>query len=404
MLALMLFLAACGEPAAPRAEADGAVIAATMQSGDDCDDDDDDDDDDDCRTRELEYAAREIVLVGISRAQERRLVEAGFTSIARRRIALLGGDVVRLGAPVGLSESAALGRARALLGDIVGDLNHIYRLQQSSPCSGAHCATLRAMAWPEQFARCGANLRIGVVDTDVVRTHQALRGRAIEVHSALAPGRDPAGADHGTAIVALIVGRADGPAPGLAPRARVIAVNAFHADAAGRAQADAVDLAAALDRVSRANVRVVNMSFAGPSNEVLERSVAALAARGVTLVAAMGNDARATPRFPAAYPSVLAITAVDTGNRLYRLANTGPHVAFAAPGVAILAADEDGTGVVSGTSYATALASAVIMRERGRANHEAALAAVRARAMDLGAPGRDARSGWGLIRADGAPC
>jgi len=71
-------------------------------------------------------------------------------------------------------------------------------------------------------------------------------------------------------------------------------------------------------------VRVVNMSLSGPPNEVLKRAIASAQAKGMVIVAAAGNNgAGAGPSYPAAYPGVIAVTAVDRNLDVYRRATQG---------------------------------------------------------------------------------
>jgi subtilisin family serine protease len=161
--------------------------------------------------------------------------------------------------------------------------------------------------------------------------------------------------------------------------------------------------AKALDWLVSEQVDIVNMSIAGPRNSVLSLLLAAADARSVILIAATGNEGRGTVAFPAADPHVIAITAIDARLRLFGSANTGRDVDFAAPGVDLLVVGDKGSTYRSGTSYAAALATAVIAHEIGAGKHtrERIVAALRAGAQDLGAPGRDSKFGWGLLRLSG---
>jgi subtilisin family serine protease len=105
----------------------------------------------------------------------------------------------------------------------------------------------------------------------------------------------------------------------------------------------------------------VNMSFAGPPDGLLEEMLAKANARGMTLIAAVGNAGpKSPPLYPAADPHVIGVTATDADDKLMPQANRGPQVAVAAPGVEILAAAPDGAyQVTSGTSVAAAHASGV---------------------------------------------
>jgi hypothetical protein len=98
---------------------------------------------------------------------------------------------------------------------------------------------------------------------------------------------------------------------------------------------------------------------------------------------------------------------VDRRERIYPRAGRGPHLAFAAAGVRVQFPDRAmAPGPVrSGTSYAAPLVTAALAAAR-IANPEAAPAALidalALRAKDLGAPGRDAVFGFGLLEAAAA--
>jgi subtilisin family serine protease len=109
------------------------------------------------------------------------------------------------------------------------------------------------------------------------------------------------------------------------------------------------------------NARIVNMSFAGPSDPMLQEMLRAANARGIVLVAAVGNAGpNSPPLYPAAYAAVIGVTATDAEDRLMPQANRGPQVSVAATGVEIMAAAPNGAyQVTSGTSIAAAHASGV---------------------------------------------
>ena len=107
--------------------------------------------------------------------------------------------------------------------------------------------------------------------------------------------------------------------------------------------------------------RIVNMSFAGPPDPMLQEMLRKANARGMVLIAAVGNAGpNSPPLYPAADVGVIGVTATDAEDKLMPQANRGPQVTVAAPGVEILAAAPDGAyQVTSGTSVAAAHASGV---------------------------------------------
>ena len=105
-------------------------------------------------------------------------------------------------------------------------------------------------------------------------------------------------------------------------------------------------------------MRIVNMSFVGPDNDLLKSACASARARGMVLVAAAGNNGPKAPYgYPAAYPGVIAVTATDDKDQLMPQANRGPYVYVSAPGVDMLAPVDGGTDAVTGTSFAAAIVS-----------------------------------------------
>lgn len=350
----------------------------------------------------------EIVAAQVTPAQLAALTERGYTVLERRTSGLLASPTVRLKVPLRRTLDQAIAEVEALNPRSIADRNHFYR-HSAAPCDGPQCDATALIGWPQQQASCAqrARVTIGLIDTAVQRDHPALAGRPIEVLTLRAADRKPSDPAHGTAVASLLVGAPNGPTPGLLRDARVIAVDAFHRGALFDERMDAFDLVAAIDELVRRNVRVINLSFAGPANKLLERSVQAASRRGVLLVAAVGNDgAHAEPRFPAAYPSVIAVTAVRPDAQVYRRAVQGPHVDMAAPGVDVWVAQagKPGGRKQTGTSFAapfiTAAAAVIIARSPGL-SADAVRAELQRQSRDLGAPGADPVYGHGLLRAGG---
>lgn len=409
-LALALLLAGIGWPAVPgqlHGLASLSLISAALADDDDDDDRDDDDDDDDRPVQRPRAVAPpppppEFVVAVSSTGEIDAIAAAGFAVVARAPLGLTGGEVARVNPPPGVGLEAARAAVAAIVPGAVLDLNHIYR-PNAFLCEGGACAAFDAIGWPAEAGACGEIPAIGMIDTAVNPDHAGLAGRDVEIVPAASPDRRPSSRIHGTAIANLLVGNPDSRTPGLLPDARLIAVEAFHRDGRGDA-ADAFDLVRAIDLLVARGVGVINMSLAGPDNLLLARIVTDAAGRDVALVAAAGNAGpRAAPLFPAAYPEVIAVTAIDRDNRVFRQAAAGAHIAFAAPGVQLwTAASVSGGRLRSGTSYATPFVTAAVALARAARPGEPVdeiVAALVGAAQDLGPPGRDDTFGHGLVRA-----
>jgi subtilisin family serine protease len=208
---------------------------------------------------------------------------------------------------------------------------------------------------------------------------------------------------HGTAVASILVGESRSLQPRL-PGARLYAASVFFDDDAGDPAATTASLVASLEWLAAERVGVVNMSLAGPPNRVLEAALDVTVSRGALVVAAVGNNGPVgEPLYPAAYETVVGVTAVDSANRIYRYASRGRQVTFAAPGVRIKVAQSDGGyGIETGTSMAAPYAAAIIaqsMEARAAQPADAVLSSLEAAAIDLGDKDFDDVFGFGLIAA-----
>ena len=122
------------------------------------------------------------------------------------------------------------------------------------------------------------------------------------------------------------------------------------------------------------------------------------------LIAAAGNAGpQSEPLYPAADPNVIAVTATDSDDHLFKMANRGRYIAVAAPGVDILALAPGGAYQLStGTSIAAAHVSgiAALLLERKPSLKPADIRAVLiATAKPPGPPVPDSDFGAGLVSA-----
>lgn len=235
----------------------------------------------------------------------------------------------------------------------------------------------------------GANVTVAVIDSGIDASHPELANSIADNFDALGSAEGPH--VHGTGIAGVIA--AHGRLMGSAPEARIIAIRAF-GGATGSAESSSYVILKSLNYAAEHGAQIVNMSFAGPKDAVIERAIAATAARGLVLVAAAGNaGAKSPPLYPAANPNVIAVSATDSQDKLFAPSNRGNYVAVAAPGVDIFLPAPDGKyQMTSGTSFSAAYVSgiAALLLERNYTLKPEALRMTLAKtARDLGSPGRD---------------
>ena len=303
----------------------------------------------------------EILAMAPSKAALADLTGAGLRVGERVVLSGLGLEVYRLSLPAELSVPAALARFRDQLPGVALEANHLYLPAGAGPL-GAESRVRADSGWGPATESCGAGLRLGVIDSPVDIDHPALAGQRIAYRSFHNPARELAAADHGTAVSAMLVGKASEAGwGGILPGAELRAANIFELNEKGDLVGNAVGLLKALDWMAAEEVDVVNLSVAGSDNAFLRQALQRAHSRGLIAVAAAGNWGREDrPAYPAAYEQVIAVTAFDAERRPYRLANRGSYIDFAAPGVQVWTAVPNGGRLQSGTSFAVPYVSAHI--------------------------------------------
>ena len=202
----------------------------------------------------------------------------------------------------------------------------------------------------------GDDVLVAVIDSRIDKNHPDLAGTIADEFDAVGSPAQPHA--HGTAIAGAIA--ANSKLVGVAPKVRLLAVRAF-SGAGESAQSTTFNVLKGIDWAAAKNARIINMSFAGPADPMLKQMLAIANARGIVLIAAVGNGGpKSPPLYPGADAGVIGVTATDADDKLMPQANRGPQVAVAAPGVEILAAAPDGKyQITSGTSVAAAHVSGV---------------------------------------------
>jgi minor extracellular protease Epr len=297
----------------------------------------------------------EVVAVDPDPAAIAAVEAAGFVRLEETRLEGLDIRAVTFRVPRGWSVDRALSRLGRIAPGATFTANYLHG--QSGSVAGGGGALAQGQAGT------GA---IGLIDGGVA-AHPALRGTVRQQGFVRGAPRPSA---HGTAVASLIAGQ--GSVRGALPGVPLLVADIFGADPAG---GNAVALARALGWLAQQRVRVVAVSLVGPANALVARAVAQARARGMYIVAAVGNDGRAAPpAYPASYDGVVAVTGVDARNRPLIEAGRALHLDYAAPGADMAAAGANGRLVpVRGTSYAVPFVAGRLAAQIGRPDPIAAL-------------------------------
>ncbi len=272
------------------------------------------------------------------------------------------------------------------------DRNHIYQVQKSPN------ETQPDMTSTSSVGVCQHSLKIGMLDTAIELEHLAFKHANIRQQGFIADTLN-APKSHGTAVAALLVSQ-NPKLPALLPHAQLYAAAVFHRQNEYSQGASLFNLIKGMNWLLKKQVSVINMSLAGPDNPLLAKTIKQVIKKQVAIVAAAGNEGpTSNPLYPAAYPDVIAVTAVDKQKQVYRWANQGGYIDFAAPGVSVTTArvdaSQDQFGVETGTSIAAPVVTAfVACFKQNSANYFKQLTEM---AEDLGNTGKDSVFGYGLL-------
>jgi len=281
------------------------------------------------------------------------------TQLESQTFTLTGRTLTRFRIGGNRAVPATLGRVGLYRGVLAAQPNWLYafgQAQSAPPDPAAQYVVSKLHLVEAHRISNGDDVTVALIDSRVDAAHPALAGVVAEQYDAVGGASRPHA--HGTAMAGAIASRAR--LIGVAPKVRLLAIRAF-AGEGDSGKGTTFSILKGLDWAASRNARIVNMSFAGPADAMLRDMVGKAHARGIVLIAAVGNSGpKSPPLYPAADREVIGVTATDADDKLLPQANRGPQVAVAAPGVDILAAAPDGQyQMTSGTSVATAHVSGV---------------------------------------------
>ncbi|MEK7098429.1 MAG: S8 family peptidase, partial [Patescibacteria group bacterium] len=284
----------------------------------------------------------------------------------------------------------------------------------------------------------GTGVTVAIIDTGVAYENFSQSGKTYSIapdlaNTAFAAGYDFVNNDmhpnddnsHGTHVagtVAQSTNNTEGTA-GIAYGATIMPIKVLNASGSGTYAAIANGIRFAADN----GAKVVNLSLGGSSgSQTLEDALKYAFDKGVTIVAASGNDGTGTVSYPAAYNAyVIAVGATRFDNTRAKYSNYGSALDIVAPG-GDTAVDQNGDGygdgilqqTFSGSNYGafgyyffqgTSMATphvvgvAALVIAHGNATTPADVrTALESTADDLGSVGRDNTYGYGLVDPVGA--
>ncbi|MBY8871819.1 S8 family serine peptidase [Micromonospora sp. PLK6-60] len=250
---------------------------------------------------------------------------------------------------------------------------------------------------------------IAVLDSGVRTTHEDLTGRTVPGYNAITNSTTTASFQddfgHGTLVAGIAAANTNNSKgiAGAAWTARVMPVKVLNNQGSGNDSNIARGIIWATDK----GAKVINLSLGGPGDSpVLHDAVKYAYSKGVVVIAAAGNAGDDTPQYPAAYPEVLAVAAVDHGSRLTDFSSSGDWVDVSATGWDVVSTGYDANNSywfeLPGTSFSAPLVSGIAALVRAKYptfKPADVMNRLRWSARDAGPRGIDPYYGYGLVDA-----
>ena len=223
---------------------------------------------------------------------------------------------------------------------------------------------------------------VGVVDTAMQPlcgnlNQFMLKPISVAGDAQLAPGEP----SHGTAMAETLLSSLQTMAKGGSTSVQILPVDVYGPNA----ETSTFDVANGVVQAVNGGARIINMSLGSQGDSPFLGSVVQnVRQQDIPIFAAAGNQPVTTPFYPAAYPGVTAVTAVDQG-QLANYANRGSFVSLGAPGTSIVCYDGANyfvVGTSASSAYVSGIAAGYMEANQGNVGPDAKLPAEQLRRAD----------------------
>src|SRR5690606_20835335 len=204
--------------------------------------------------------------------------------------------------------------------------------------------SLTAYGIPEAWKKTrGKGVVVGVADTGIDGTHPDLNQTVLQARDFTGSPygwKDVQG--HGTHVAGTIAAQAgnDIGVAGVAPEAKLLIAKVLGDDGSGSDDS----VAAGIKWLVDSGAHIVSMSLGSPyPSSQIRNAILYAINKGRFVVCAAGNDGRPNSvNYPAKWPEVCSVAAVDSNGRAAKFSSQGPENWIAAPGQDVLSTYKDG--------------------------------------------------------------
>ncbi len=243
---------------------------------------------------------------------------------------------------------------------------------------------------------------IAIIDTGVDLNHPDLKSQLVSGINLIEPGSPPQDDNgHGTNVTGIIAATANNNIgiTGINAKAKIMPIKALDHNGYG----DEITLQKAIQFAVDQKVQIIVLSLGfNKYTDSFSKVLSDAESKGILIIAAAGNEGNVV-KYPAAFPSVLAVGGVTLNNQPYYLSNTGPELDIVAPWEVYTTALGGGYEYKNGTSMAApqvAGVASLILNKYPAMRSEQIKNLLMQTTQDLDTVGWDRRTGYGLVRAD----
>ncbi|MGE7675511.1 S8 family peptidase [Lysinibacillus sp. NPDC094403] len=248
------------------------------------------------------------------------------------------------------------------------------------------------------------DVKVAVIDGGVDFKHPDLKSQVLPPFNAAAPANNPYPNDHGTHVAGIVGAAKDNGigGHGINPNAKILPIDVFN----GKEGTTDYFIAQGILYAIEQEADVINMSLGGyGESPLVKEAVQKAIDKGITVVAAAGNESTDEYFFPASYEGVISVGSTNERNKLSSYSNYGPSVDLVAPGEDIYSTVHDekkgsSFAKISGTSMASPVVAGVASLLKSKypdLKPYEIEAILEMTAKDLGDKGYDLTYGHGLI-------